>query len=180
MPHEEISKALKWEAKERFLLDVDESTLAFDILGEKTDDEGARFIEVLASVADVRAQHSHAAEQVTQALQGERLVLLGREEGWIQAQLPDGYEGWVREWHLMPIAEEEMQAFATRCNACVRAGVLALRSAPQPAASPTGTSPCFQAPAGRRLSSRHHRNEAEMHRDVPQATSACCGSSRRN
>lgn len=51
MPKEEIPQALRWEAKENFLLDIDESIIDFEILGEKTDETGTKRIEVIANVA---------------------------------------------------------------------------------------------------------------------------------
>jgi len=51
MPKEEIPQALRWEAKEHFLLDVDDSILDFELLGETTDPDGSKHIEVLSSVA---------------------------------------------------------------------------------------------------------------------------------
>lgn len=55
---------------------------------------------VRASVAEVRRTPSHAAEQVTQVLQGECLEPLLHEDGWLLGRLADGYIGWVRDWHL--------------------------------------------------------------------------------
>jgi len=51
MPKEEIPQALRWEAKENFLLDIDESIIDFEILGEKTDETGTKRIEVIANIA---------------------------------------------------------------------------------------------------------------------------------
>lgn len=85
---------------------------------------------VSASVADVRAQASHAAEQVTQALQGQVLVPLDVSEGWIRLRLPDEYEGWVRDWHLVPTTQQQVAAFQQRCNARVTRALSTVRAEP--------------------------------------------------
>jgi hypothetical protein len=48
-------------------------------------------------VAAVRAAPSDEAEQVTQALRGERLEVGGRRGGWAAVTTEYGYPGWVRE-----------------------------------------------------------------------------------
>jgi len=93
---------------------------------------------VAASVAAVRREAAHGAEQVTQALQGEVVAILRHEDGWVLARLPDGYEGWIRDWHLRIVPHEVPPAFAARANARVDAGVVTVRVAPQRDAAAVG------------------------------------------
>lgn len=79
----------------------------------------ARLAWVAASVADVRRQPAHGAEQVTQALQGEELEPLLHEEGWLLVRLPDGYIGWIRDWHVELCAREVADAHRARADARV-------------------------------------------------------------
>ena len=60
--------------------------------------EGAEF-EIIESVAPLRSQPSTEAEQLTQALMGERITIYDRnDEGWAWGQLlSDGYVGWVAD-----------------------------------------------------------------------------------
>ncbi|UCE01781.1 MAG: C40 family peptidase [Candidatus Latescibacterota bacterium] len=85
---------------------------------------------VTASVADVRRDPSHAAEQVTQALQGEVLEPLLHEEGWLLARLPDGYVGWLRDWHLRLHAPTVPARFAQAVNARIQVATARLRETP--------------------------------------------------
>ena len=48
-------------------------------------------------VAPVRAEPSEVAEQVTQALRGEPLVVEERRDGWARVRTAYDYPGWVRE-----------------------------------------------------------------------------------
>ncbi len=52
MPKEEIARALRYLAKEHLLLDVEESTLDFEVLGEKTGADGSKNVEIIASIAE--------------------------------------------------------------------------------------------------------------------------------
>src|SRR5437762_1111807 len=45
----------------------------------------------------VRAEPDEAAEQVTQALHGERLAVEERRDGWAMIRTAYGYPGWIRE-----------------------------------------------------------------------------------
>jgi len=91
---------------------------------------------VRASVADVRAQPAHGAEQVTQALQGEVGIPQREQDGWLQVRLADGYVGWVREWHLVAVSEDAVQAFRSRCTARINVAWTAVRGAPRGTAAP--------------------------------------------
>lgn len=55
-----------------------------------------------APVAPLRAEPSDAAEQVTQALVGERLDVEARRAGWALVVTAYGYRGWVRVDALAP------------------------------------------------------------------------------
>jgi cell wall-associated NlpC family hydrolase len=48
-------------------------------------------------VASIRAEPSDDAEQVTQALRGDRLDVRERAGGWARVATSYGYPGWVRE-----------------------------------------------------------------------------------
>jgi cell wall-associated NlpC family hydrolase len=71
---------------------------------------------VRASVADLRAHPAHAAEQTTQALQGEACEPLRVEDGWLEVRLPDGYVGWMRDWHVVAATVQEVARFGSRCT----------------------------------------------------------------
>ena len=85
---------------------------------------------VRASVADVRRSPAHGSEQVTQALQGEVLEPLLHEDGWLLVRLPDGYIGWVRDWHLQLTEASHCHAHAERVNARVALPWLQLHARP--------------------------------------------------
>jgi gamma-D-glutamyl-L-lysine dipeptidyl-peptidase len=55
----------------------------------------------------VRAEPSHAAEQVTQLLRGEPVTVLELREGWARIRTGYDYPGWVREDALGPAREAE-------------------------------------------------------------------------
>ena len=72
--------------------------------------KAARFVEgrefvVVDGVAPVRAAPSFEAEQITQALKGERVTVYDRgDEGWAWGQLnSDGYVGWLPNEMLSPL-----------------------------------------------------------------------------
>jgi hypothetical protein len=50
-----------------------------------------------AAVAPVRAEPDEAAEQVTQALEGEPLAVESTEDGWACVRTAYGYPGWIRD-----------------------------------------------------------------------------------
>jgi hypothetical protein len=49
-----------------------------------------------AEAAALRAEPRDDAEQVTQALRGDRLALLDEQDGWAHVETSYGYPGWVR------------------------------------------------------------------------------------
>jgi len=51
MPNDEIAKALRWEAKDHFLLNIEESALDFEVLEEKAGEGISKNIEVVANIA---------------------------------------------------------------------------------------------------------------------------------
>ena len=72
-----------------------------------------------ADVAPVRAEPDDAAEQVTQALQGEPLAIGELDGDWARIQTAYGYPGWIRaealggeadgEWPGLPRAGDHVQ-----------------------------------------------------------------------
>lgn len=97
-----------------------------------------RIAWVAASVAEVRREPRHAAEQVTQVLQGEALQPLVHEDGWLLARLADGYVGWVRDWHLRFVAPQVAQDFRARADARIAANQVTLRTEPRADADASG------------------------------------------
>ena len=91
---------------------------------------------VQASVAEVRGAPSHAAEQVSQALQGELCKPLAHQEGWLRAELPDGYQGWIRDWHLVAASESQVKDYLQGTNGRVQAPWAAVLSQPSEGAAP--------------------------------------------
>jgi hypothetical protein len=57
-------------------------------------------VRCCVDVAPLRAEPRVDAEQVTQALRGELLVVEQRTAGWAAVRTAYGYPGWVREEHL--------------------------------------------------------------------------------
>jgi len=99
---------------------------------------GQQVAWVAASVAEVRREPSHVTEQVTQALQGEVLEPLLHEDGWVLARLPDGYIGWVRDWHLALVEPQSVRRFAAHTAARVGIPWGPVRSAPRDESEPAG------------------------------------------
>jgi cell wall-associated NlpC family hydrolase len=54
-------------------------------------------VRVAVDVAALRAEPDDAAEQVTQALRGEPLLVTERREGWARVVTAYDYPGWLRE-----------------------------------------------------------------------------------
>jgi gamma-D-glutamyl-L-lysine dipeptidyl-peptidase len=102
---------------------------------------GDRVAWVAASVADVRRLPRHDSEQVTQALQGELLTPLLHEEGWLLGRLPDGYIGWIRDWHVRLVEPAQPRQFLSRADARIASPLVRLREAPAPEATPLAESP---------------------------------------
>ncbi len=99
-----------------------------------------RLAWVRASVGEVRREPRHAAEQVSQVLQGETVVPLVHEDGWLLGRLADGYVGWIRDWHLQWVDAGVVVEFACRVNARIDANWTALHAAPYRDAEVVGES----------------------------------------
>ncbi len=68
---------------------------------------------VSEGVGEMRREPDHAAEQISQAVLGTPLTVLGRRERgkWLRVQTPDGYRGWMRSWSVHPVEAEDLAAF---------------------------------------------------------------------
>jgi cell wall-associated NlpC family hydrolase len=69
-------------------------------------------VRCAVEIAPLRAEPDDAAEQVTQALQGEPLRVDERRDGWARVRTTYDYPGWVRE-ELLEKGEGELRADAT-------------------------------------------------------------------
>ena len=58
------------------------------------------------SVANVYREPTFKSEVVTQALLGETIITLGKEEQWYHIRLWDGYEGWINEFYTTRVDKE--------------------------------------------------------------------------
>jgi SH3-like domain-containing protein len=62
---------------------------------------------VRVSVADIRRAPDQKSEQITQAIMGTKVIILGRPRGkWVRICLPDGYRGWIHRGLLRYSPEE--------------------------------------------------------------------------
>lgn len=71
--------------------------------------DSSRWGLVDISVACVRAKPSHASEQTTQALGGTPVRVGALNGDWYEAELPDGYRGYINRANLTVIAAGEMR-----------------------------------------------------------------------
>jgi len=110
------------------------------VRGDLVEPPRDRVAWVTASVAEVRREPRHAAEQVTQGVQGEVVTPFLHEDGWLLGRLPDGYFGWIRDWHLQIVAAEVPAAHAARADARIDADRITLRAAPRRDADASGES----------------------------------------
>lgn len=155
----EVSDAEALERLARALREVTSAEVhAVQLPGEAL---RGRIAWVVASVADVRRRAAHGGEQVTQALQGEALQPLLHEDGWLLGRLPDGYVGWVRDWHVQICDPARSRAHARRADARVAQPWVRLHDAPS-AASPA----CAETVLGTRVV-RVQRRDAWSEIELP-------------
>lgn len=72
------------------------------------EDEDKKFGMVNVSVANLRANPSHAAELVTQALLGTPVKVLKNVDGWFLIQTPDRYIAWTNASSLVLMDKNEL------------------------------------------------------------------------
>lgn len=89
--------------KEKGILFVD----SFRILPERVLGDKTWGLTTL-SVSNMRAQPSHAAELVSQALMGTPLKVLEYNNGWYRVQTPDYYIGWMEDSGLERFNTDEI------------------------------------------------------------------------
>jgi cell wall-associated NlpC family hydrolase len=61
------------------------------------------------SVAILRSQPRHSAEQVSQVVMGTPLKVLQKQDSWWKIETPEGYTGYVRDNTLQGLTDSEMQ-----------------------------------------------------------------------
>ena len=72
------------------------------------------------------------------------------EDGWLLIRLPDGYLGWVRDWHLCWTGTEAPLAFTAQADARIAVALARLREAPEAGAARVAESPLGTAVVRRR------------------------------
>lgn len=90
-------------------------------------------LEVLAAVAPLVAEPSVRAEQTSQRLSGQRVVLLEARPPWMRVRGVDGYDGWMHEGYLTgaPFGATLVSPDARRISlGCMLRGETGLRSLP--------------------------------------------------
>lgn len=63
------------------------------------------------SVVSMRAEPSHASEQVSQALMGTPVSVLEKGADWSRVETPDGYRGWIINHSLTFLSEREYKVW---------------------------------------------------------------------
>ncbi|MEJ2720591.1 MAG: C40 family peptidase [bacterium] len=130
---------------------IDSSRVRLVCLPDSRSSLPERFV-VSASVADLRKEPSHAAELLTQAIAGDGLLPLKRSGDWVLVRMDDGYHGWVRNWHLNPISNNELNDFMREARFRVLDNVIRVVEAPD-----EGSLPVCDAVAGTALVARECR-----------------------
>lgn len=63
------------------------------------------------SVVSMRAEPSHASEQVSQALMGTPVRVLEKGADWSRVETPDGYQGWIINHSLTFLSDREYKSW---------------------------------------------------------------------
>ncbi len=95
------------------------------------------FAACSVSVAPLRREPSHRAEQVSQLLFGERAEILVRDEArdWAHIRCEwDGYEGWCKWGQLAQVSAKDFHA-PKRLLSTTHSGIIRLDAAPLPLAA---------------------------------------------
>src|SRR5206468_4167589 len=78
---------------------------SFD-LGQAGGEMSVERAVIRQNVAPMRASPDTRAEQVSQAIFGETVRVLGRDREFAEIETPDTYRGWARASHLCPLASD--------------------------------------------------------------------------
>ncbi len=111
----------------------------------------SRFGIASAGVVAVRRRPSHAAEQVTQLVLGEtfRVVRRSRDGEWLAVRADaDGYEGWVRSWHVHEVDAARHARWTRSARLRVTRLAATVRSAPEARSEPLVRAPWGSALCG--------------------------------
>lgn len=68
---------------------------------------------ITLSVANLRANPSHASEMVTQAIMGTPVKILKERGSWVYIQTPDNYLAWCEKVAVTTLSEEELENWKT-------------------------------------------------------------------
>ena len=90
----------------------------------------------VSSVADIRKEPGHAAELVTQLIDGDAVVPLKQEGDWYLVRLEDGYIGWVRSWHVEATTDRALEIFAGNARHRIGDNVVQIQTEPSDEALP--------------------------------------------
>lgn len=103
------------EAVEELKSDLKEAELSFvDSIRILPDDaalEGKTQGVIEISVANLRSEPEHSSQLVTQATLGTPVEILKKEGSWFYVQTPDNYLAWTDYGGVMPLSDEEFNAW---------------------------------------------------------------------